>query len=192
MTELLIVLIAVASGLVGIYSFGERQRRRRNRRRALGWTHVDELVVDLIAQVKANQFAPSVIVGVGPGGAIVAAMMATNMEEDTRTPLVCIETEPDPGSGRLSAESVELIPDLTDQNVLVCVGELYVDGGLREAVQLVQTHQPASVRTLALLVGPRASVRPDFMGRREDCEPVPPWSMQPPSLVTDSETGTAA
>lgn len=168
MSTVIVALIGVLSGLVAIYEAAQHGRRSRERRRALVWGEVDELVLEILDQIDRRSFDPAAIVGVGPGGAVIAAMVATNLQG--RRPLICLPaTEP-------GHDTATPLPDLGSANVLVVVGEHYEDDALREAGRLVRSATNGQVKTGAVLVGPRATLLPDFVGRKLDQEPVPPWN----------------
>ncbi len=163
--------IGTVASLIALYEFLE-QRRRRN----VSWRKVEQLVRRLIEDIEISSFTPNLILGVGRGGSIIAAMLATNMEG--RIQLALLDTEfvhDQPGRKNVILRRPDLVPPLAGRDVLVVVAELYSGQDLRAAVDFVETQGTNCFRSLALLSGPVSVIRPDFNGMKTKHEPLAPW-----------------
>jgi uncharacterized protein len=163
--------IGTVASLIALYEFLE-QRRRRN----VSWRKVDQLVIRLIDDIESSSFTPDLILGVGRGGSLIAAMLATNMEG--RIQLACLDTEFDhdePGRKNVILRRTDLVPPLAGRDLLVVVAELYSGQDLRAAVDFVETQGTNCFKSLALLSGPGSVIRPDFNGMTTKHEPLAPW-----------------
>jgi hypoxanthine phosphoribosyltransferase len=171
LVALIVTVVGLVSGLIAVYEFAERRRQRHT----LRWHEVCKLLVEVIGAVERDRFTPDLILGVGRGGAIVAAMFATNTPG--RIPFAVIDTEFAHIDGRkvVTIRHGEILPDVTGRNVLVVVAELYSGQDMVSATEFVRDHNPASLKTLALLAGPTTVMRPDFCGRHTKHEPMAPW-----------------
>ena len=169
---LAITVIGLVASLVALYEFFE-QRRRRD---ILRWREANKLLLDMLEKLERDKFNPGLILGVGRGGSIIAAMVATNLEG--RIPLACVDTELsyDPGGKKLVVvRHAESAMDLQDYEVLIVVAELYSGQDLVAAIDFVESRGVASFRTMALLSGPTTVVKPDFCGQHTKHEPMAPW-----------------
>jgi hypoxanthine phosphoribosyltransferase len=169
----IVTAVGTVASVIALYEFAER-----NRRRAISWKRIDRLVVELISELHRRAFTPDLILGVGRGGTIVAAMIATNLEG--RVPLACVDTaEEHDKSGRKQVQlrDPERLPNVTGRQVLVVVAELYSGQDMRAALDYLETRDVAQLRTLAILCGPASVVRPDFVGFHTKHEPRAPWRL---------------
>jgi hypoxanthine phosphoribosyltransferase len=165
--------IGVVGSVVAVYQFVEDRRRK-----AVSWHHVDKLVVELVNEIERRPSAPDLIVGVGRGGALIAAMIATNLEG--RIELACVDTEGDfdeAGRKHVVLRHPESLPDVSGKHVLVVVAELYSGQDMRDAIDYLETHGARRIETLAVLAGPSSNVRPDYVGQVTKHEPLAPWRL---------------
>jgi len=165
------VLTTVASA-TSIYLFADDLRSRRR----FGWKQVDRLVLKLIEEMRARGFRPDLVIGVGRGGAIVAAMLAGNMGH---LPLVVLDTilEHEEGVSTVTFRFPDSCPPVRDRTVLAVVGELYSGEDLRHAIQFIARRHPRELKTASLLTHPAASVRPEFIGLLSDKPLTAPWRL---------------
>jgi hypoxanthine phosphoribosyltransferase len=166
-------LIGVLGSVVAVYQFVEDRRRK-----AVSWHHVDKLVVELVNEIERRSFAPDLIVGVGRGGALIAAMIATNLEG--RIELACVDTEgnfDEAGRKHVLLRHPENLPDVSGKHVLVVVAELYSGQDMRDAIDYLESHNARRIETLAVLAGPSSNVRPDYVGQVTKHEPLAPWRL---------------
>lgn len=170
---LIATVVSLIAGVLALYQFAEERRRK-----AISWRRVDRLVVELVQEIERHNFTPDLIIGVGRGGALIAAMLATNLEG--RIELACIDTEvTEDGQGRkhVILRRPESLPAMADRHVLVVVAELYSGQDMRDAINYLDEQHPAEVRTLAVLRGPSSNVRPTFVGVQTTHEPLAPWRL---------------
>jgi hypoxanthine phosphoribosyltransferase len=168
----IITLIGVVSGLIALYEFGAKQRKKK----VLTWKEVDELLVELIEDVERDRFTPDLVLGVGRGGSLIAAMYATNVVG--RIPFDCVDTEvfdDDHGQKQVTIRHGQTLPDVKGLNVLVIVAELYSGKDLAVGIDFVKEREPKEIKTMALLAGPTTIVKPNFCGRKTEHEPLAPW-----------------
>lgn len=165
--------IGVLGSLIGVYQFVEDRRKK-----TVSWHHIDKLVVELVIEIERRSFPPDLILGVGRGGALIAAMIATNLEG--RIELACMDTEGDfDGAGRkhVKLRHPESLPDLSEKHILVVVAELYSGQDMRDAIDYLEAQGTRRVETLAVLAGPSSNVRPDYVGQVTKHEPLAPWRL---------------
>jgi hypoxanthine phosphoribosyltransferase len=170
---LVATIVSFAAGSVALFQFVDQHRRKN-----ISWRRVDEQVKDLVTEIERENFTPDLIVGVGRGGTIVAAMIATNLED--RIELACIDTEVEydtSGRKHVKLRSPEGFPQLEGRHILLVVAELYSGQDLRDAIDYLEHEKCAQVRTLALLSGPSSVVRPHFIGLHTKHEPIAPWRL---------------
>src|ERR1700693_2165678 len=113
-------LVSLTAASLALYQFVEERRRK-----AISWRRIDKLVVELVWEIENHNFTPDLIIAVGRGGAVVAAMIATNLEG--RIELACIDTEvKEDAHGRkhVHLRRPEIFPGHTGRHVLVGVAEL--------------------------------------------------------------------
>ncbi|ERR1700722_265077 len=172
MTALLVIIVTVVGSATSIYLFGEEMRSRRS----FGWKHMEKLVRKLIAEIHHRDYTPDLVLGVGRGGAILAGMLAGNLDG---VPLAVVDTIIDHSTGTSSAKIryPESCPSLKDKSVLIVVGELYSGEDLRQGVEFAKRRHPREIRTATLLTHPAASVRPDFVGQQTDKPLTAPWRL---------------
>jgi hypoxanthine phosphoribosyltransferase len=166
-------IVSLVAGLIALYQFVEERRRK-----AISWTRIDKLVIELVAEIEQRSFTPDLILGVGRGGALVAAMIATNLEG--RIELACVDTavEHDPaGRKHVQLREPGRLPPLSGRHVLVVVAELYSGQDMRDAINHLEEQDPAELKTLAVLAGPSSNVRPNFVGLETKHEPLAPWRL---------------
>ena len=166
-------VVGLIASLLALYEFAEKRRRK-----AISWRRIDRIVVELVEEIERGSFNPDLIVGVGRGGALIAAMIATNIEG--RIELACIDTDmshDSAGRKHVHLRSPERLPDLIDRHILVVVAELYSGQDMRDAVNYLEKQGAAQLRTLAVLAGPSSNVRPHFVGVETDHEPLAPWRL---------------
>lgn len=176
----LVTVIGVVSGVIALWEFAVRFRRRT----ALTWGDIQPSMDDLIERVRQDVFDPEVVLGIGRGGAIVAAMVATRLKQDER--FVFVDTMSESlkhGRKRVSIRFPESVPDLAGKRVLIVVGELYMGLDLDAAIEFVEARQAAAIRTLTLLAGPTTIVKPDLCGIATKHAPLAPWR------ITDAGKG---
>lgn len=170
-----LTIVGTIASIVGLYEFVLKHRRA-----VIGWRRVDRLVVDLIEEVERRGFTPDLILGVGRGGTIIAAVIATNLEG--RIELACVDTHVDHDrSGRkvVTLRHPDRMPPLAGRQVLVVVAELYSGQDMRAALDYLDTQDVAKVQTLAVLCGPASVVRPDYVALHTKHEPRAPWRLTP-------------
>lgn len=172
MTAMLVIIVTVGGSATSIYLFGEEMRSRRS----FGWKHMEKLVRKLIADIHHRDYTPDLVLGVGRGGAILAGMLAGNLDG---VPLAVVDTIIDHSTGTSSAKIryPESCPPLKDKSVLIVVGELYSGEDLRQGVEFAKRRHPREIRTATLLTHPAASVRPDFVGQQTDKPLTAPWRL---------------
>jgi uncharacterized protein len=172
MTALIVVILSVAGSATSIYLFGEQMRSRRS----FGWKHMEKLVLKLIAEIHSCDYTPDLVLGVGRGGAILAGMLAGNLDH---VPLAVVDTILDHSTGTTSAKIrfPEACPPLRDKSVLIVVGELYSGEDLRQGIEFVKRRHPREIKTATLLTHPAASVRPTFVGQQTDKPLTAPWRL---------------
>ena len=166
-------LICVPAALVGTWQFVEERRRK-----AISWRRIDKLIVDLVHEIENENFNPDLIIGVGRGGSLVAAIIATNLEG--RIEMACVDThvKEDPlGRKHVVLRRPGKLPNVRDRHVLVVVAELYSGQDMRDALNYLQKQEPANLRSLAVLVGPSSNVRPSFIGVPTKHQPLAPWRL---------------
>lgn len=165
--------VSLIAGLIAIWQLVEERRRK-----AISWRRIDKLVVGLVKEIEERNFDPDLILGVGRGGSLIAAMVATNIEG--RVELSCIDTaveHDEMGRKHVKLRNPERLPDLTGRHVLVVVAELYSGQDMRDAINFLETRKPAELKSLAVLTGPSSNVRPTFVGLQTKHEPRAPWRL---------------
>jgi uncharacterized protein len=170
---LIATILGIAASLIAIWQFVEDRRRK-----AISWRRIDKIVRELVSEVERSTFSPDLIVGVGRGGTLIAAMLATNMEG--RIELACIDTEATwdaAGRKHVLLRSPERHPELKGRRVLLVVAELYSGQDMRDAINDLENRGTAELRTLAVLSGPSSNFRPAFVGLETEHEPVAPWRL---------------
>lgn len=116
-------------------------------------------------------------------------MLAANYP-GRRVPLAFLDTEPVKVAGvqRCEIRNPGGLPPLAGKRVLVVVAELFKGLDLAAAEDHVRTHEPASVRTLSLLVGEASIVRPDFAAKQVKGNPMAPWRITEEARDPDVRT----
>lgn len=163
-------VISTVASVVSIYLFAEELRNRRQ----FGWKHVDKLVRKIILSIQRDDFKPDLVIGLGRGGAILAGILAGNMNH---LPLVVLDTilEKEGGMSTVRVRFPQSCPPLRDLNVLLVVGELYSGEDLKKGIDFVRRRHPKSIRTASLLSHPAASIQPNFLGLESDRPLSAPW-----------------
>lgn len=148
----------------------------------VSWRKANRLIEKLLGQIDEGRFSPDIVIGFGRGGALLAAILVTNLpgRGDKRVPLVCIDTIAN--SDLDAPESCAVVepatpPEIEGKNVLVVVAELYTGNDMRAAMRYVRQHGPAELRSACLLWGPTASARADYWGLKTKGAPRAPWRM---------------
>jgi hypoxanthine phosphoribosyltransferase len=170
---LIATVVSLVAGLIALYQFIEERRRK-----AISWRRVDKLVAELVEDIEHSSFCPDLILGVGRGGSLIAAMVATNLEG--RIELACIDTAVEydqAGRKHVQLRGPDRLPPLHGRHVLVVVAELYSGQDMRDAINFLDDQKPAELRTLAVLAGPSSNVRPTFVGLETRHEPLAPWRL---------------
>jgi hypoxanthine phosphoribosyltransferase len=166
-------IIGLIGSLIAIWQVLEQRRRK-----AISWRRIDGLVANLVDEIEQRNFDPDLILGVGRGGALIAAMLATNLEG--RIELACVDTDmevDEAGRKHVQLRGPERLPDMNGRHILLVVAELYSGQDMRDAINYVETHSPAGLKTLAVLAGPSSNVRPTFVGLQTKHEPLAPWRL---------------
>lgn len=152
----------------------------------VSWRKAEKLITQVLHQIDESRFTPDIVIGFGRGGALLAAVLVTNLpgRGERRVPLVCIDTIGNPDLD--VPESCTVVepttpPEIEGKNVLIVVAELYTGNDMRAAMRYVRRHQPAEFRSACLLWGPTASAGADYWGQKTKGAPRAPWRMTPDS-----------
>jgi hypoxanthine phosphoribosyltransferase len=166
-----ISIVGLVASVIALYEFVEKRQRRH-----VSWRKIEKLVKELLDRLEDDSFSPDLILGVGRGGSIIAAMIATNLPG--RIQLACLDTEAfhdEPGRMDVILRRPDLVPPLAGREVLVVVAELYSGQDLRDAVDFVEAQHPRAFKTLTVLTGPGCNIRPHYEGMKTKHEPRAPW-----------------
>lgn len=172
LTAPVLAAIGLLASIVGLYDFFDRRRSRK----VITWKQVDDTLVELIHHLNSSSFNPNMILGVGRGGSIIAAMLATNLEG--RIPLAFVDTRPsldEHGHPACELVNTQSVPSLEGLDVLIVVAELYTGLDMRAALHFVEGASPRSQRSLAMFGSPNAVVRTTYLGHETKYQPLAPW-----------------
>lgn len=175
MITFIVTAIGVVSGVIALVEFGINARKRK----ALSWADTQPLIDDVVKRIEQDrEELPDVVLGIGRGGILVAALMAQRLSEDIEIVLADTDsTSRSHGRVRVSMRYPDQVPDLTGKRVLIVVGELYKGLDLDAALDFVEDRGASEIRTLGLLVGPTTIVQPDSCGLATKHAPLAPWRL---------------
>ena len=175
MTDTIIALVGTLVAIVAfVYSaYVERRRRREqlHRQQRFEWTHIQQGVKQICTWLRADRFAPELIIAVEGGGVIVAALAAIEFGD---TVPIYVANEPggplngnrlkiDVSGGQLSIPT-ELL-EKKGVRVLIC-DDFAVSGATLDAIKTRIVSHGLKAKTAAL-VGvetiKRFSAEPDYV-----------------------------
>lgn len=128
------------------------------------WNEYATLLRKLSEDVRASQFDG--IVGIGRGGSIIAAYLASKLGIPTFTPVFVRHVRPHTG-GDVKIEALDLSQVKSLGGRLLVVDDSLIQGRAMNFV-LDQIPKKAQVKTLAMYVRAGSKFKPDFTGTEYD------------------------
>lgn len=122
-------LIGIILGFLGAISSVWFLHDKLSKRRKLSWRFAQKVVLDIVDKMTADDFSPTLIVGIGRGGAIMGAMLSGVLDH---RPLIVIDRKHEWKEGRRIDDMVQHLQiNFGLERVLIVAGEVYSGNTMR-------------------------------------------------------------
>ena len=158
-----VAIISIASAIAGIAGFIWLMHERLFPYRKLSWRFAQRTAQKIARQLVANDFTPSLIFGIGRGGAIMGAMISGCLGH---RPLLVVDRRYDWNrTGRL--EDLILFADVPKpflKNVLLVAGEIHSGGTMRRYYEYLRSLGTLRVQRAVLFYEKGCPVHVEYYG----------------------------
>ncbi len=144
------------------------------------WQDIEADCKNLINQLKNTPI--DLIVAITKGGLPIATILSNKYLNDTHIITLQLEEISNKGQANYQANKVKLISPLNtypikNKNVLLIDDVADSGSSLKEAIKLINKHQPAKLTTATLHYKPRSHTKPDIFSQKieNDVWIVYPW-----------------
>lgn len=149
--------------------------------RRFSWDDVDKYSKVVIKKIAKDGFVPDVIVGIGRGGSILAAILSGNITisgpKNRNVTVLGVDRMYEWRDGartEVENKTVDFMP-LANKKVLLVAGDVLTGGTMKFYIHQLEQANVAVLKTACLVKGVTATYHPDYFGKEIPADFSMPW-----------------
>lgn len=131
------------------------------------WKDITNGALDLKQQIHNSGYMPTMLVGIGRGGAIISSLLSGCLRNGSHVPFIALERKYDNIKGMKKAslfEDVDFSKDL--DRVILVAGDLVTGETARVFYEFLQTKGAKEVKFLVFVMVTTSNMKPDYFYKK--------------------------